>query len=216
MSEENDIKERIFNAAEQMFLHHGFAKVTMDEIASGLGMSKKTLYKFFTGKENLVRELIDNRQCESENYINEIWMDDKLDFVAKLKKMMDYLGQRSSRLTSPLVEDLRKNMPEVWAELHDFKKRKGLQKAADVLKLGIEHNVFRKDLGQEIIILMYTGAIEKILNQETLSQIPYTGTQAIETIFNIIFEGILTEEGRTKYVSYQTEDNNSKENISNE
>ncbi len=216
MSEENEIKERIFDAAEQIFLRHGFAKVTMDEIASSLGMSKKTLYKFFTGKENLVRELINNRQCESENYINQIWMDEKLDFVAKLKKMMDYIGRQSSKLKSPLSDDLKKNMPELWQELHDFKKRKGFQNAADILKLGIEHNVFRKDLDKDLIILIYTSAIENIISPETLSQIPFTGSQAIETIFKVIFEGILTEEGRAKYVSYQTEENNSKENISNE
>jgi|YelNatPaOPRAMG01_1025707.scaffolds.fasta_scaffold00220_34 AcrR family transcriptional regulator len=214
--EEKEIKDRIFTTAEELFMIHGFAKVTMDEIASSLGISKKTLYKFFSGKENLVKELIKNRQCEIEDYINKIWLDKELDFVAKLKKMMDYLGKQSSKLRSPFFDDLRKTMPEIWNEVHDLKKIKGLQKATELFNLGVEHNVFRNDLGKEIIILIYTSAIENIMKPETLSQIPYTGSQAVETVFKVIFEGILTEEGRAKYVSYQTDENISKENISNE
>ncbi len=216
MLEENEIKERILASAEEMFLKHGFAKVTMDEIASSLGMSKKTLYKFFSGKENLVKELIINRQCESENYINGIWMNAELDFVGKLKKMMDYLGAQSSKLRSPLFDDLRKSMPEVWMETHVLKKIKSFQKAADVLKLGIQDKIFRNDMGMDIVMLMFTSAVESLMNPETLSQIPYTGSQVIETIFKVIFEGILTEEGRAKYVSYQPEEKKLEEKISNE
>ena len=216
MSEENEIKERIFLKAEEMFFQYGFSKVTMDEIASGLGMSKKTLYKFFSGKENLVRELIKERQCETEEHINEIWADKELDFVGKLKKMMNFIGRQSTKLRGPLFEDLRKSMPEIWNEVHDLKKNKGLEKATELFKQGIEHNVFRNDMGQEIVILMYTSSIQSIMNPETLSQLPISASQALETIFKILFEGILTDEGRMKYVSYPTDENNIKEINPNE
>ncbi len=216
MSEENEIKERIFLKAEEMFLQYGFSKVTMDEIASGLGMSKKTLYKFFSGKENLVRELIKERQCETEEYINQIWADDHLDFVGKLKKMMNFIGKQSTKLRGPLFDDLRKSMPEIWNEIHDLKKNKGLEKAVELFRKGIEQNVFRNDIGQEIVILMYTSAIQSIMNPETLSQLPISGNQAIEAIFKILFEGILTDEGREKYISFPADENIIKENIENE
>ena len=43
-------------------MHEGFSKVTLDEIATELGMSKKTLYKYFEDKEDLLRAGIE------ENY----------------------------------------------------------------------------------------------------------------------------------------------------
>jgi len=211
MSEENEIKERIFTAAEQMFLQYGFAKVTMDEIASSLGMSKKTLYKFFSGKENLVIELIKSRQCETEDYINQIWAKPDLDFVGKLKEMMDFLGKQSSKIRGPLFDDLRKSMPELWNELHDFKKIKGLQKATELFNKGVEDGVFRKDIGRDFVILMYTSAIQTIINPETLAQLPFSTGQAIETVFKVIFEGIFTEDGRAKYISYKSDTQSNKE-----
>ncbi len=211
MSDDIEVKTRILAQAEEMFLRHGFAKVTMDEIASSLGMSKKTLYKFFSGKENLVLELIKSRQCESESHVNEIWADPELDFVGKLKKMMNYIGKQSSKVRGPLFEDLRKSMPEIWNEVHDFNKIKGLQKAVELFQKGVDSGAFRNDIGQEIVILIYSRAIQGIINPETLSQLPFSANQAVETIFKVIFEGILTEEGRAKYISYQPAEQNNKE-----
>jgi hypothetical protein len=200
MHEDKEVKERIIIKAEEMFLQFGYSKVTMEEIAAGLGISKKTIYKFFPSKENLIREMILNRQCVVESYINKIWGDENLDFVAKLKSMMDYLGQQTSRIRGPLMDDIRKCIPDVWNEIHDFKKIKSLEKAKELFELGIKNGAFRSDIGQDIVILMFSFATEGILNPEILSQIPYTGPQVIETIFKVLFEGIFTEEGRAKYI----------------
>jgi len=201
MHEDKEIKERILTKAEEMFLHFGYSKVKMEEIAAGMGISKKTLYKFFPSKENLIREIVLNRQCTVESHINNIWRDETIDFVAKLKIMMDYLGQQSSRVKGPLMDDMRKCIPDVWNEIHDFKKIRSLEKARGLFELGVENGAFRKDIGQDIIILMFSLATEGILDPEVLSQIPYTGPQVVETIFKVLFEGIFTEEGRAKYIS---------------
>lgn len=201
MHEDKEIKERILTKAEEMFLQFGYSKVKMEEIAAGMGISKKTLYKFFPSKENLIREIVLSRQCTVENHINNIWKDETIDFVAKLKIMMDYLGQQTSRVKGPLMDDMRKCIPDIWNEIHDFKKIRSLEKARGLFELGVENGAFRRDIGQDIVILMFSLATEGILDPEVLSQIPYTGPQVVETIFKVLFEGIFTEEGRTKYIS---------------
>jgi AcrR family transcriptional regulator len=211
MLDEKDMKERILEKAEQMFLQFGYAKVTMEEIASGLGMSKKTLYKFFSSKENLVRELTNNRICNSEEQINKIWAEEGIDFVGKLKKMLDFIGKESSKSTGPLFEDIQKNIPDLWNIIREYKKIRNLKKAEDIFISGVENRVFRNDIGKDIILLMFTSAVQGIVNPETLSQLPYSENQAVEAIFKILFEGILTEEGRTKYTSYKNDDHEIKE-----
>lgn len=51
-------RELVFVQAEKLFCDKGFAGVTMAEIASAAGMSKKTLYVMFADKEELLRELV--------------------------------------------------------------------------------------------------------------------------------------------------------------
>ena len=52
-----EIRDRILEKARDMFFKLGFSKVTMDEIAFELGMSKKTLYRYFKTKKNLYTKL---------------------------------------------------------------------------------------------------------------------------------------------------------------
>ncbi len=199
-SEEKEKRERILVKAEEMFLEHSYSKVTMEEIASGLGISKKTLYKFFPNKETLLRELITNRQCEFMDHIDEIWRQEDLDFVGKFRKTLDYFGERTSKVNR--FHDLQKLVPEVWKDIHAFKKEKSLEKIRQLLSTGFESGILRGDLNRDIIILLYTNAVESIMTPEVLSELPYSGPQVFEAISKIIFEGILTEEGRKKYISY--------------
>jgi AcrR family transcriptional regulator len=205
MHEEKEIKERILNQAEQLFLQFGYSKVTMDEIAASVGMSKKTLYKFFPGKEALVKDMITTMKCAVDDYINSIWANEQMGFMDKLKSVMNFIGKQSTKLHGPLLEDLHKNIPEIWEEIHDFRQANAVQRFSLFLFEGIEKGVFRKDLDRQLIILFYLHAIRGMINPDTLSQLPYSANQVFDSVIRIIFEGILTEEGRKEYLSYENE-----------
>jgi len=200
-TDEKEKRDRILTKAEEMFLQHGYSKVTMEEIAFGLGMSKKTLYRFFGNKETLLRELISEKQCELMEHIDAIWLQQDLDFVGKFRKTLDYFGERSSKVNK--FNDLQKLVPDLWKEIHAFKKEKVLEKIKHVLEIGFESGILRSDLNRDIIILLYTNAVESLMTPEVLSELPYNGPQVFEAISKIIFEGVLTEEGRRKYISYK-------------
>src|ERR1700709_2922816 len=52
--DQQDIKrEKILEAAYQRFLHYGYSKTTMNEIAGDLSMSKALLYYYFPDKSQL-------------------------------------------------------------------------------------------------------------------------------------------------------------------
>jgi AcrR family transcriptional regulator len=47
-------RDRIQEKANEMFMRYGIRSVSMDDIAGQLGMSKKTLYQYFSDKDELV------------------------------------------------------------------------------------------------------------------------------------------------------------------
>jgi len=51
-------KQRIFDAALEVFTKHGFDHATMDEIAAASGVAKGTLYRYFKSKEDLLGQLL--------------------------------------------------------------------------------------------------------------------------------------------------------------
>ena len=76
------IKERIQQKAGELFRRYGIRSVTMDEIATQLGISKKTIYQFYSDKDALVKDIFtgitdeNKKKCSyfkdiSENAIHE-------------------------------------------------------------------------------------------------------------------------------------------------
>jgi len=205
--EENEVKERILHQAGEMFLQFGFSRVTMEEIAVELGMSKKTLYKFFPGKEQLLKEMVTGMRCKLEDYVQELWGNKEMSFLEKLKNLMNYIGNQSTTFRGPLAHDLQKNFPQLWEEINESRKTHSLQKFNLLLSEGTEKGVFRKDIDQQIVVLLFMNAIQGILNSDVLSQLPYTANQVFESIIKVLMEGIFTEEGREKYLSIKHEEN---------
>ena len=77
-----DRRQEIFNVAEKLFGEQGFEHVTMSQIAIEAGMSKKTLYVYFSDKRELLKSLV------SSSYI---WSDDQL--VLEQSSPIEYLKQ---------------------------------------------------------------------------------------------------------------------------
>src|SRR5918993_6021500 len=96
--ENQRMKDRIRQKANELFRRYGVKSITMDEIATQLGASKKTLYQFYADKDELVEAVADEwiqfseGSCNSyrntcENAIDEIFL--AMDFVQELFSNMN-------------------------------------------------------------------------------------------------------------------------------
>src|ERR1700739_1035606 len=54
----DDARERILAAAERCIDRHGIRKTTMDDIASEVGLSRPSVYRYFADRDDLLVELI--------------------------------------------------------------------------------------------------------------------------------------------------------------
>ncbi|OGG55831.1 MAG: hypothetical protein A3F84_24780 [Candidatus Handelsmanbacteria bacterium RIFCSPLOWO2_12_FULL_64_10] len=203
MSGDPQIRDRILETAREQFFQLGFTKVTMDEIASGLGMSKKTLYRFFSGKDELLREVVELNRGEIERGLDEILQDRGLSFAEKLKRLMAFLAMKLSRIGPLFMQDLHRNAPELWKEIEAFRRQKATSVFGDLIEEGVRKGVFRGDVDRQLLTLMYVNLIQGIIHAEVLSQLPLSASQAFEAIIKVLFEGILTDEFRATYAAHQ-------------
>ena len=65
-------KDQIIEAARLLFHKYGFKKVSMDEIARGAGVTKKTIYTYFSSKEDLLNYFIQEEILNMKNIVEEI------------------------------------------------------------------------------------------------------------------------------------------------
>jgi AcrR family transcriptional regulator len=101
----------ILGAARKRFAYYGFSKVTMDEIASDVGLAKPSLYYYFPTKENLFRAVISQEQ---QAFTRDIELMLKKDAPAG-EKLREYAGMRI-RLFRELV-NLSALGVQSWAEV---------------------------------------------------------------------------------------------------
>ncbi|MDB5157515.1 MAG: TetR family transcriptional regulator [Mucilaginibacter sp.] len=117
-SDQQDIKrEKILDAAYQRFLHYGYSKTTMNEIASDLSLSKALLYYYFPDKSQLyiavmrklAGEYIDNLQSRlnkfdnlKEAFVSQINI--KHDFIVKNYNFFDFFRVNEQNLPDTIWE----------------------------------------------------------------------------------------------------------------
>lgn len=200
MAYEKEVKQRILNKTEEMFYQFGYSKVTMEEIASSLSMSKKTLYKHFDNKENILREIIRSKKCEVESYVEELIADTNTEFITKLKNFLSFITTHFSKLSHPNIQDLVKSQPDAWNEIQEFRVKNAYNAFSKLINQGKESGVFRNDFQSDVAVQLYFSAIHGLLNPRTLSQLPTTANEAYSDIIKIFFEGIFSERGRKKYI----------------
>lgn len=195
---ENDDETRIIDAASDRFMDAGFYKVTMDEIASDLRMSKKTVYKFFPSKETLLKAIVHTLMRRIEGEVQGIISSDK-PIEERLTTLLAFVGQQMRRLSRPFMTDVQRFAPALWKEIEIFRRERVLSQLQQIFRQAKKEGVFREDLDPDLFFLVLTTTIQGIINPQVLSQQPFSAEEAFKGIFRILYEGAFTQEARKQF-----------------
>lgn len=194
-------RDRILEAAREQFLRLGFSPVTTEAIASAAGISKATLYRSFPSKERLFREVILAQLLEIERGIESLIGTRDRDFVKKLAAVLSFMGMELSKLGGLVTLDMQRNAPAVWKEFEAFRRQKIFAKLKQILEEGQASGVFRDDIHQDFLILLYATIIQEVMNPATLVPFSLSFAEAFQIIITMMLEGALTEKARKRYLS---------------
>jgi len=193
---EEEIKQKILNASAKHFFQWGYQRVVVDEIASELGMSKKTLYQYFKSKEDIFREVLNRRLtivlCECENIV----YSKELPFNAKLKNLILYHSGMLAVLSPPLMKDLQFKFPELWEKLNELRLQKIPVLVNDLLEEGMKNGFFRSNIDRQLVVLIFTTLIDKLIHPSVLSGVSYTASEIFDEIMKLFYWGLMSEEAR--------------------
>jgi AcrR family transcriptional regulator len=189
------LRNRIVDAARELFLEHGYSKVSTHEIAAALGISKKTLYREFETKEDILRSVIITKLKESAKHVDSILAKRSLEFPDKLRAILDIIGDQQRRVSPVLMRDVSASAPDVWKEIVEHKRGR-LKKFEALLEEGVRLGYFRSDIPKEIIVRMHSASIEALTTPQALGELPCTSEEVFQNVIRVLFEGILLEPKR--------------------
>jgi TetR/AcrR family fatty acid metabolism transcriptional regulator len=183
-------KEKIMEAALQVFAEKGFQETTISEISKKAGVADATIYEYFEGKEDLlfsISETITQRAIDLTNEILPFMRDPESKVRAHVQIYMMAYEQNPHYAAVGMLE-LKTNRRFHLSKAYQTIK-KGTRMFLDSIKEGIEAGVFRKDLDPYLMRSMLLGAIEHLCTRKHLLGIPMDLTSYTDPLVDLFLEG---------------------------
>ncbi|OGD14040.1 MAG: hypothetical protein A2V76_00245 [Candidatus Aminicenantes bacterium RBG_16_63_14] len=192
-------RARIVAAARELFLSRGFVRVTADDIAAELGISKATLYKEFASKEEILREAVRAVMAEIAGRVDTIMKDDTMSFIERLAALSAFVVGRIAQFGPLFIRDIQRSAPQVWKEIDDFRREKIIINFKAILEAGRKRGLFRGDINMDLLLKMFLKLVEEFVNPAEILRSGRSPAETFESVIKVFFQGILTDEGRLDF-----------------
>ncbi|MGA2479203.1 MAG: TetR/AcrR family transcriptional regulator [Spirochaetia bacterium] len=186
-------RSRILDFARELFFRYGFTRVTIDEIAAELHISKTTFYRHFKTKEDLLTEVVRAYYGKIRDGISDIMAQGGGGYQEELKNSMFFIGDMLERMDRRARQDIRSSAPETWQTIQQLQSSMVYSVLQKVLRKGIELGVVRPDLDTKLVANVLVVTIENILNGETLHSMAVSMRSAFKVLVDVFLKGVLIE-----------------------
>jgi AcrR family transcriptional regulator len=197
------MKSRILFKGTQLFFRYGIKSVTMDSIASELGISKKTIYQHFPDKDSMVLQVV---ECFIAEDLKK-WEDLDAKYsnvIEKMFKSFEMLKDMLENMNPRLLYEIQKYFPQAFQKFIQYKEEITIKKIQLDFTRGIEEGYFRSDIDVELLARLRMAEVDLAFNPDFYPNNKLSLFETQLTFSDIFMRGILTEKGLSLYNSYQT------------
>jgi AcrR family transcriptional regulator len=188
---------KIIEQTEEKFFRDGFYKTTMDEIASDLRISKKTIYKFFPSKDDLVKAIAKYFMTRLKSTILPALNSEK-NAIEKLGDLINILAKVSEKISAERMEELKRHYPSLWNEIDSFRTEMMFGNITKVIEQGKKEGLF-VDYPTSIIMNVLVASVRTIVNPDFILNNNFSIIEAARFAFRIVIGGILTDKGKKEF-----------------
>jgi AcrR family transcriptional regulator len=194
------MKNKIVEKSAEMFRQFGYSKVTLTEIATDMGISKKTIYNYFDGKEQLLYAVIDSSLENFKESVHKI--ESKTDDLHEIgREILSVIGMRVTEM-QVFKNDLKKTNPKAYSYSVNIHKDVILTGAMDFMQRAKKQGLLRDSANSEMALFIFLATAEKVVDQGYLKDLPVELTEMLpshpveifKNIYEIIYQGIKSNE----------------------
>jgi AcrR family transcriptional regulator len=182
-----EIRERILKRSMDLYSTKGIKNLIMDDVAGDLGISKKTIYKIFPNKEELIKEMIlfyvksnivdfETMAATYDNYLD-LFYDS---MIGRIKFLQ------------PLIKnalDLRKYYPKIWGMIEELRAGEA-QKSVSFIQKAMEKGQIRNDIEPRFVMMIAFSFIINLI-EEKLKNPELDLEKAFSTFFGVLRDGLV-------------------------
>jgi AcrR family transcriptional regulator len=171
-------------------------KVTMDEFAKRLDVSKATIYNHFKSREEIIEMAVTYKIGEIKKF-KDFFMDTDLDYLERYYKGIRYYTEQLSDVSHILLKDIKNLYPEMWQNVQVFQ-GKSSEVLYDYYAEGKKKGYF-KDINIDMLVISDRWFFETVLHTNFLMEKNLDSEQAFDEYFRMKFKGLLTDSSIEKF-----------------
>jgi AcrR family transcriptional regulator len=207
MEQTIDTRDRIREQARNLFLRYGIRSVSMDDIAVGIGMSKKTIYQWFKDKDELVDAMIMDEISQMQTETKNCFVHSK-DAVEEIFLTMDQMLDHMRNINPTIMYDLHKFHFQSFKKFTDHKNTYLLEVISKNLERGIKEGLYRSGLDVDVLSRFRLESMMIPFNMDVFPASKYNLVEVTTTLIEHFVFGIVTQEGYSLILTYQQERKN--------
>ena len=174
-------------------LRNGIKAFTVENLASSLAMSKKTIYQYFPKKEILIKKIIDHRMNKLTNEFKDI-IGEHNDAIMQFIKIRNHHRKFSNQFNLKKLTNLKARYPEIWINIEKHRNdRKTVYK--EIFTLAKSQSYLRDNLDPDVCSSIYMNIINTTFQPEFLNENNLDIGDAINHLRTIISNGFFNNSG---------------------
>lgn len=187
---------QIIIQVRNLYHRYGIKSVTMDDAASHLGISKKTLYEHFRDKEDLVQAVFMHELDQNSIFMRAI-NDRSLNAIEEMFEVYKMINGMLQDSNPSMEYDVRKYYPGLFNTLKGFRRKLIFESALNNMNKGKLEGLYRKELDSVTIAKLHVFRIESLFENDMFTQEELVSFTMFHEIFVYHIHGILSHEGRS-------------------
>ena len=197
-------KERILLKSNELFNRYGIRSVSMDDIAAQLGMSKKTLYQYFTDKDELVNAVFDMALHSNEGRCT-ISREKRDNAIHEIFLSFDMMREMIVNMNPSLLFDLQKYHPSAYQKYLSFKNDFLYELIRTNLEQGIEEELYRPEIDIDVMTRFRLHSVMLAFNPEVFATNKLNALYIEEQLIEHFIYGLATPKGQKLIQKYKSQ-----------
>ncbi|HOI31075.1 MAG TPA: TetR/AcrR family transcriptional regulator [Melioribacteraceae bacterium] len=172
----------------------GYSRISVSDIAKGLGLSKKTIYRHYDSKESMYEDLF-NYELEAAYNSLIILIQEKGPMAEKVNKLSKIIEKNLILFNIGSLQNIKREYYGLWKEIVLFRKNR----VYPLIDLLIDHsrkNGLLEEYPNELIIELFSTSLNLAIERNSSFEVGQKYKEVFNSIFEILLNGILTKKGK--------------------
>lgn len=187
-------------------MQYGIRSVSMDDIAAQLGMSKKTIYQFFSDKDELVDAVVNDELDTSQKDCMKC-LSHAQDAIEEMLLTMEQVHEQMSNMNPMVLFDLEKFHQQAYQKFLKHKNEFLYKVIKANIERGIAEELYRAEINMEVLTKFRLESMMIAFNVFVFPPGKYNLADVTQEIMEHYLFGLVTLKGHKQILKQKQERN---------